>query len=162
MEVGSYGSILFQITPEKLLTIKTMSREKKSKWGEQAVLNDLSFSEFRGRELHTISLDIQLVESMGGDITGTLSKLNDILENGENHYLTIGGNLFGDFPYVLEGVSENYDKYHGGFKYVEVSLSLKEYRDNTKSLKQLKEERSSKNEVEQVPQNEVERQQGSV
>lgn len=162
MEVGSYGNILFQITPEKLLTIKTMSREKKSKWGEQAVLNDLAFSEFRGRELHTISLDIQLVESLGGDITGTLSKLNDILENGENHYLTIGGNLFGDFPYVLEGVSENYDKYHDGFKYVELSLSLKEYRDNTKSLKQLKEERNSKNNVEQIPQNEVEQQQGSV
>lgn len=162
MQVGSYGSIVFQVSREKLLTIRKMSREKKSKWGEQAVLNDLAFSEFRGRELNTVSLDIQLIESLGGDITGMLSKLNNILENGENHYLTIGGNLFGEFPYILEGISESYEKYYNGFRHVELSLSLKEYRDNTKSLKQLKEERNTKNNVEQVSKSDIEQQQGSV
>ena len=76
MEIGSYGNITFEITKENFLTIKSMTREKKSKWEEHAILNDLSFLEFRGRELNTITFDMQLIDSLGSDITGTLTKLN--------------------------------------------------------------------------------------
>ena len=162
MEIGSYGDITFQITKENFLTIKNMTREKKSKWEEHVILNDLSFLEFRGRELNTISLEMQLIDSLGSDITGTLAKLNNILEDGENHYLSIGGNTIGEFPFVLEGISEAFVKYYNGFRYVEVSVTLKEYRDNTKSLRQIREERNTKNQTQQMSEGEIINSQGSV
>ena len=156
MEIGSFGDIVFQISDEKFLSIKNMTREKKAKWEEHTILNDLAFTEFRGRDLNTMTLDIQLVSSMGSDIEGNLSKLNNILENGEHHYLSIGGNTIGDFPYVLESISEAFSIYFDSeFKNVEVSLGLKEYRDNTKSLKQVKEERSMKNQTEMLSEGEI-------
>ena len=115
MEIGSYGDITFEITKENFLTIKNMTREKKSKWEEHAILNDLSFLEFRGRELNTITFDMQLIDSLGSDITGTLTKLNNILEDGENHYLSIGGNTIGEFPFILDSISEVFNKYYNGF-----------------------------------------------
>ena len=162
MEVGSYGNITFEITKENFLTIKSMTREKKSKWEEHSVLNDLSFLEFRGRELNTITFDMQLIDSLGSDISGTLTKLNNILEDGENHYLSIGGNTIGEFPFILEGISEVFNKYYNGFRYVEVTVTLREYRDNTKSLRQLREERSAKNQVQQMSEGEIIDSQGSV
>ena len=77
--------------------------------------------------------------------------LNNILEDGENHYLSIGGNTIGEFPFILEGISEAFNKYYNGFRYVEVTVTLKEYRDNKKSLKQIREERNKKQNTEQVP-----------
>ena len=129
---------------------------------EHVILNDLSFLEFRGRELNTISLEMQLIDSLGSDITGTLAKLNNILEDGENHYLSIGGNTIGEFPFVLEGISEAFVKYYNGFRYVEVSVTLKEYRDNTKSLRQIREERNTKNQTQQMSEGEIINSQGSV
>ena len=150
MEIGSYGNITFEITKENFLTIKSMTREKKSKWEEHAILNDLSFLEFRGRDLTTISLDIQLIETSKMKIVDTLNTLNNMLENGENHELILGNTLIGEFPFVLESMSEKFEKHQEQFQHVELSITLKEYRDNQKSLKQIREERNKKQNTEQV------------
>ena len=90
MQIGSFGNIIFRVEEENILTIGAMSREKKSRWEEAQILNDLSFLEFRGRDLTTISLDIQLIETSKMKIVDTLNTLNNMLENGENHELIFG------------------------------------------------------------------------
>ena len=151
MQIGSFGNIIFRVEEENILTIGAMSREKKSRWEEAQILNDLSFLEFRGRDLTTISLDIQLIETSKMKIVDTLNTLNNLLENGENHELILGNTLIGEFPFVLESISEKFEKHQEQFQYVELSITLKEYRDNKKSLKQIREERNKKQNTEQVP-----------
>ena len=151
MQIGSFGNIIFRVEEENILTIGAMSREKKSRWEEAQILNDLSFLEFRGRDLTTISLDIQLIETSKMKIVDTLNTLNNMLENGENHELILGNTLIGEFPFVLESISEKFEKHQEQFQYVELSITLKEYRDNKKSLKQIREERNKKQNTEQVP-----------
>ena len=151
MQIGSFGDVIFRVEEENILTIKAMSREKKSRWEEAQILNDLSFLEFRGRDLTTISLDIQLIETSKMKIVDTLNTLNNMLENGENHELILGNTLIGEFPFVLESISEKFEKHQEQFQYVELSITLKEYRDNKKSLKQIREERNKKQNTEQVP-----------
>ena len=155
MQVGSFGDVIFRVEEENILTIRAMSREKKSRWEEAQILNDLSFLEFRGRDLITINLDIQLIETSKMKIIDTLNVLNNMLENGENHELIIGSALIGEFPFVIESISEKFEKHHEHFQHVELSLSLKEYRDNKKSLKQVREERNKKKNIEQISQDEV-------
>ena len=150
MQIGSFGNIIFRVEEENILTIGAMSREKKSRWEEAQILNDLSFLEFRGRDLTTISLDIQLIETSKMKIVDTLNTLNNMLENGENHELILGNTLIGEFPFVLESISEKFEKHQEQFQYVELSITLKEYRDNKKSLKQIREERNKKQNTEQV------------
>ena len=106
MQIGSFGDVIFRVEEENILTIKAMSREKKSRWEEAQILNDLSFLEFRGRDLTTVSLDIQLIETSKMKIVDTLNTLNNMLENGENHELILGNTLIGEFPFVLESMSE--------------------------------------------------------
>ena len=151
MQIGSFGDVIFRVEEENILTIKAMSREKKSRWEEAQILNDLSFLEFRGRDLTTVSLDIQLIETSKMKIVDTLNTLNNMLENGENHELILGNTLIGEFPFVLESISEKFEKHQEQFQYVELSITLKEYRDNKKSLKQIREERNKKQNTEQVP-----------
>ena len=151
MQIGSFGDVIFRVEEENILTIGAMSREKKSRWEEAQILNDLSFLEFRGRDLTTISLDIQLIETSKMKIVDTLNTLNNMLENGENHELILGNTLIGEFPFVLESISEKFEKHQEQFQYVELSITLKEYRDNKKSLKQIREERNKKQNTEQVP-----------
>ena len=151
MQIGSFGNIIFRVEEENILTLGAMSREKKSRWEEAQILNDLSFLEFRGRDLTTISLDIQLIETSKMKIVDTLNTLNNMLENGENHELILGNTLIGEFPFVLESISEKFEKHQEQFQYVELSITLKEYRDNKKSLKQIREERNKKQNTEQVP-----------
>ena len=151
MQIGSFGNIIFRVEEENILTIGAMSREKKSRWEEAQILNDLSFLEFRGRDLTTISLDIQLIETSKMKIVDTLNTLNNMLEKGENHELILGNTLIGEFPFVLESISEKFEKHQEQFQYVELSITLKEYRDNKKSLKQIREERNKKQNTEQVP-----------
>ena len=150
MQIGSFGDVIFRVEEENILTIKAMSREKKSRWEEAQILNDLSFLEFRGRDLTTVSLDIQLIETSKMKIVDTLNTLNNMLENGENHELILGNTLIGEFPFVLESMSEKFEKHQEQFQYVELSITLKEYRDNKKSLKQIREERNKKQNTEQV------------
>ena len=45
---------------------------------------------------------------------------------------------------------------------MEITVTLKEYRDNTKSLRQLREERSAKNQVQKMTEGEIIDSQGSV
>lgn len=162
MQIGSFGDVIFRVEEENILTIKAMSREKKSRWEEAQILNDLSFLEFRGRDLTTISLDIQLIETSKMKIIDTLNILNNMLENGENHELIIGNALIGEFPFVLESISEKFEKHQAQFQHVELSLSLKEYRDNKKSLKQVREERNKKQNTEEVSQEVVMAEQNEV
>ena len=108
MQIGSFGDVIFRVEEENILTIKAMSREKKSRWEEAQILNDLSFLEFRGRDLTTVSLDIQLIETSKMKIVDTLNTLNNMLENGENHELILGNTLIGEFPFVLESMSEKF------------------------------------------------------
>ena len=150
MQIGSFGDVIFRVEEENILTIKAMSREKKSRWEEAQILNDLSFLEFRGRDLTTVSLDIQLIETSKMKIVDTLNTLNNMLENGENHELILGNTLIGEFPFVLESMSEKFEKHQEQFQYVELSITLKEYRDNKKSLKQIRAERNKKQNTEQV------------
>ena len=147
MQIGSFGNIIFRVEEENILTIGAMSREKKSRWEEAQILNDLSFLEFRGRDLTTISLDIQLIETSKMKIVDTLNTLNNMLENGENHELILGNTLIGEFPFVLESISEKFEKHQEQFQYVELSITLKEYRDNKKSLKQIREERNKEKNI---------------
>ena len=111
MQIGSFGNVIFRVEEENILTIKAMSREKKSRWEEAQILNDLSFLEFRGRDLTTVSLDIQLIETSKMKIVDTLNTLNNMLENGENHELILGNTLIGEFPFVLESMSEKFEKH---------------------------------------------------
>ena len=150
MQIGSFGDVIFRVEEENILTIKAMSREKKSRWEEAQILNDLSFLDFRGRDLTTVSLDIQLIETSKMKIVDTLNTLNNMLENGENHELILGNTLIGEFPFVLESMSEKFEKHQEQFQHVELSITLKEYRDNQKSLKQIREERNKKQNTEQV------------
>ena len=96
----------------------------------------------QGRELSEVSLSITLISSLITE-TSLEEQLNDIKtmwEFGEYAYLTLGGQTFGAFPFLITGMSEKNSYFNvkkGSFDVVELDLTLKEYIDNPQKYNQI-------------------------
>ena len=141
--IGSLGDIIFEVSDKKVFSINNqINRSYKSKISEHTAIYGPGMLRHQGRELTEVSFSISLVSSLLSEatISEQLDKLKTMWEFGEYDYLTLGGQTFGAFPFLIVDMSEKssyFNKETSDFDYVNLDLTLKEYIDNPKKYNQV-------------------------
>ena len=129
MFVGSLGDLIFEVSNYKVLTFKDFKREGGAKYATHEVIGQPPKLEFLHRELEKLSLEIDLVSSLGVNPEDEIQKITDMCNDGEANYLIFGGQVYGDCQWIIESYSEDV-KYFGADGETilsKVSLKLTEY-----------------------------------
>ena len=158
--IGSLGDVIFEVSDKKVFSINNqISRSYKSKISEHTAIYGPGMLRHQGRELTEVSFSISLVSSLLSEATTSeqLDKLKTMWEFGEYDYLTLGGQTFGAFPFLIVDMSEKssyFNKETSDFDYVNLDLTLKEYIDNPKKynqvIEQLKVQKKEQEELTEV------------
>ena len=141
--IGSLGNVVFEVSDKKVFSINNqINRSYKSKISEHTAIYGPGMLRHQGRELTEVSFSISLVSSLLSEatISEQLDKLKTMWEFGEYDYLTLGGQTFGAFPFLIVDMSEKssyFNKETSDFDYVNLDLTLKEYIDNPRKYNQI-------------------------
>ena len=161
--IGSLGDVIFEVSDKKVSSINNeLSRTYKSKISEHTAIYGPGMVRHQGRELMEISFGISLVSSLLPDSSPSeeLDKIKTMWEFGEHGYLTLGGQTFGAFPFLIVDMNEKnsyFNKKTSSFDVVNLELTLKEYIDNPKLYNQIIEQlKAQKKEQEKLAEAEVE------
>ena len=155
--VGSFGDVVFEISDKKVFSINNeINRAYKSKISEHTAIFGPGMIRHQGRELTELSFGISLVASLIPDTTPSeqLDKIKTMWEFGEYDYLTLGGQTFGAFPFLIIDISEKnsyFNRETSEFDYINLDLTLKEYIDDPKKYNQIIEQlKAQKKEQEEL------------
>lgn len=161
--IGSLGDVIFEVSDKKVSSINNeLSRSYKSKISEHTAIYGPGMLRHQGRELIEISFGISLVSTLLPDSSPAeeLDKIKTMWEFGEYGYLTLGGQTFGAFPFLIVDMNEKnsyFNKKTSSFNVINLELTLKEYIENPKLYNQIIEQlKAQKKEQEKLAEGEVE------
>lgn len=161
--IGSLGDVIFEVSDKKVFSINNeLARTYKSKISEHNAIYGPGMVRHQGRELIEISFGISLVSTLLPDSSPVeeFDKIKTMWEFGEYAYLTLGGQTFGAFPFLIIDMNEKnsyFNKKTSSFDVINVELTLKEYIDNPKLYNQIIEQlKAQKKEQEKLAEAEVE------
>ena len=160
--IGSLGDVIFEVSDKKVFSINNqINRSYKSKISEHNPIYGPGMLRHQGRELTEITFGITLISSLLQETTPSeqLDKIKTMWEFGEYGYLTLGGQTFGAFPFLIIDISEKnsyFNKETSEFDYINLDLTLKEYIDDPKKYNQIIEQlKAQKKEQEELVEVEV-------
>ena len=141
--IGSLGDVIFEVSDKKVFSINNqINRSYKSKISEHNPIYGPGMLRHQGRELTEITFGITLISSLLQETTPSeqLDKIKTMWEFGEYGYLTLGGQTFGAFPFLIIDMSEKnsyFNRETSEFDYINLDLTLKEYIDDPKKYNQI-------------------------
>ena len=141
--IGSLGDVIFEVSDEKVFSINNeLARTYKSKISEHNAIYGPGMVRHQGRELIEISFGISLVSTLLPDSSPVeeFDKIKTMWEFGEYDYLTLGGQTFGAFPFLITDITEKnsyFNRETSEFDYINLDLTLKEYIDDPKKYNQI-------------------------
>ena len=160
--IGSLGDVIFEVSDKKVFSINNqINRSYKSKISEHNPIYGPGMLRHQGRELTEITFGITLISSLLQETTPSeqLDKIKTMWEFGEYGYLTLGGQTFGAFPFLIIDMSEKnsyFNRETSEFDYINLDLTLKEYIDDPKKYNQIIEQlKAQKKEQEELVEAEV-------
>ena len=160
--IGSLGDVIFEVSDKKVFSINNqINRSYKSKISEHNPIYGPGMLRHQGRELTEITFGITLISSLLQETTPSeqLDKIKTMWEFGEYGYLTLGGQTFGAFPFLIIDISEKnsyFNRETSEFDYINLDLTLKEYIDDPKKYNQIIEQlKAQKKEQEELVEGEA-------
>ena len=141
--IGSLGDVIFEVSDKKVFSINNqINRSYKSKISEHNPIYGPGMLRHQGRELTEITFGITLISSLLQETTPSeqLDKIKTMWEFGEYGYLTLGGQTFGAFPFLVTNINEKnsyFNRETSEFDYITLELTLTEYIDNPKKYNQI-------------------------
>ena len=134
--IGSFGEIIFEISDKKVFSLNNeISRTYKSKISDHSAIYGPGMIRHQGRELIELSFSISLNSTLTTEIEKEKKKIVDMWEKGEYANLVFGGQVFGEFPFIILEISETssyFNKGKGSFDLIDLSIVVKEYIENPK------------------------------
>lgn len=127
MRVGSFGSVVFSVSPRKIETFKNLKRSGSVSFSEHKRHNGKSILEFTGINSEDISFSVTLSTELGIDVEKEIEKIIDIEKKGTAQYLVIGKKIYGKFVLTKHSVTYKFHDKRGTPVVAELSLTLKEY-----------------------------------
>lgn len=126
MQTGSFGSIIFEASSERIRTWDGFQQTHRADFAEHEVIDAPERLEFTGRKGRELGLEV-LLNIRFLDVQAEIEAFREILETGEPQVLIIGGVPLGD--YVLTEVQEgrNHADGHGRPISARLRLKLREY-----------------------------------
>lgn len=126
MKVGSFGSVIFEVSDTKVVTPEGIQHECKARFEEHKVLGAPPRLEFLAPELESMSMNIRLRADMGVHPLREAITLVKLCKEGAVRKLIIMEASCGDM--VIESISQSW-RHVGpqGIYIVDLSIKFKEY-----------------------------------
>lgn len=128
-KIGSFGEIVFEVSPKKTLTFSEFQRSGSARWNEHEIIGLKPKSEFNGPGLEEISFTILLKAELGVNPSKQLTKLRNMRDTGKVSSFVIGGKPISNNYWSIQQLSESHKVVDnkGNILVAEVSITLKEY-----------------------------------
>ena len=156
--IGSFGDIVFEISDKKVVSLNNeISRTYKSKVSEHNPIYGPGMLRHQGRELIEVGFSISLNSTLSPDLEEEKKKIIDMWEKGEYANLVFGGQVFGEFPFIILEISETnsyFNKEKSMFDVISLSLTVKEYIENPKLYNEQLEAKKVKQDETQIAEEE--------
>lgn len=129
MIVGSWGTIVFEVSSFRVRTFDDFKRASSSRWATHEVINKKQVLEFLGPSIESVSFTMLLNTSFGINPGNELKRLREMRDGGKNYPLILADAAVGDNNWVLKNLEENVKKFDGFGNIISVSVSvtLEEY-----------------------------------
>lgn len=127
--IGSYGEIVFEVSPNKTQTYNDFERTNSPRWQEHAVIGQKPILEFEGPGADTISFTVKLRADLGVNPEEQLVKLRKFTRWGQKALFIRGNKPISTNYWVIDKLVEKHKQIDdkGNVLTIEVDLSLKEY-----------------------------------
>lgn len=130
MEIGNLGKLItFSVTSKKVLTFSSMNKTVKGRWTAHSVIGGKPKAEFLGADRQQLTMEILLNSELRVKPRKIIEKLEKAAEKGAHYPLVIGNKKIGKNEWVVESMSEAWDKIilDGRLVSAKVNLTLAEY-----------------------------------
>lgn len=135
--IGSFGTVVFEVTPNKLLSFNDLEKSSKSRWSEHDIHGQKTKLEFEGAGLVDLSYRLLLRAENGVNPIKEMEKLEKMNDNGTAASFILGGKPISPNKFVITEIKEslkNIDQ-RGNLLAAEVNVSLKEYVESKQQVK---------------------------
>lgn len=130
MKIGNLGKLItFSVSSKKILTFESMNKTVKGRWAKHSLIQKKPRPEFLGADSQQTTLEILLDATLGVNPREMLEKIEKAVEKGTPLTFVIGGKKIGNNQWVIESVSETWDRVmlDGILVKAKTSLTLSEY-----------------------------------
>ncbi|MGG1442165.1 phage tail protein [Brevibacillus laterosporus] len=103
-QIGSYGSLVFEVSIDKMRPISDLSRSAASRWATHERFGQKPRSEFLGPSLDTIGFTMRFDVRYGMNPKAEMDQLLDWCRSGKAETLIIGGTPFGRDQWVITNI----------------------------------------------------------
>lgn len=128
-KIGSYGDIVFEVSPKKTQTFTDFNRKGSAIWNDHEIVGLKPKSEFNGPGLEEISLVMLLKAELGINPIKQLEKLRKMRDSGKVAPFILGGKPISQNYWSIQQITESHKVIDnkGNTLSAEVEISLKEY-----------------------------------
>ncbi len=129
MIVGSFGSLIFRVSSQQVLTFQSMSWQADAKWTEHDRHLRDPIPEFLGNQNDKITFPILLTAFAGTNPEREISKILSMERSGSPHYLVIGNKSYGKNRWVIQKSKIDMQRFdnRGNLLEAKVSITLLAY-----------------------------------
>lgn len=129
MPIGSFGSIAFEVSSERVFTYDDYRRETKARYSKHDLVNSVPAYEWLGEDAEEISFKMIFTISLGVNPAEEVARLRQMCLDGEADYLVLGDAVIGNNLWVIESVGEAAKAWDnaGNILVAEVDVKMIEY-----------------------------------
>lgn len=134
--VGSLGGIRFNTSMRRVLTFDNYRRSGVAKYATHEIIGEKSRLEYTGLEPEEITIDIQLMSSLGSKPEEQLKKLRKMRDDGEVVSFIIGTKPVSQNKWIIKNLGEAVPHWgnRGKMLFATVQVTLTEYVMNTTEI----------------------------
>jgi phage protein U len=134
MLVGFLNTIPFIASRYLVRTFDNYKKQSSARWATHEIIGKKPVREFLGQDIDEITFDMLLRSDLGISPQKEVEKLTKLRDKGTPVPLVIGNKVIGSTLWTVESVSEQVQRWSklGNPLSISVSVTLKEYPDNTK------------------------------
>lgn len=127
--IGSFGSIIFMVSRDKVRTFDNFKRSTDARWAKHDVHLKKPIPEYLGPGQDSITFDITFDVLFGVRPRNEMSKILIKCRDGVPHKLIIGGVPEGSKQWVIESFNQSWERFDGKGNVLRggCTVTMKEY-----------------------------------
>lgn len=127
--IGSFGTIVFEVSSERVRTPDEVQRQGSASYAEHVVIMGKQSLEFTGPNVESFSFKLLLHTHLGVVPIDEVKKLREMRDTGVADYLIFDGEPQGTDKWVITDLSEKWEHIDpdGSPHVIHASVSMKEY-----------------------------------
>jgi len=131
--IGSFGEIVFEVSPRRIQTFDEFQRTNSPRWQEHEIIGQKPILEFEGPGVDTITFTILIRADLGVNPEEQLVKLRKFARWGQKALFIRGSKPISTNYWVIDNLVEKHRNIDnlGNVLTIEGDLSLKEYVNHT-------------------------------